>query len=173
MEEIILVIPEFLRTIEQSGLAGWLRDSSSWLAYPAIITLHTFGLALVAGLSVGIDLRILGVAPQIPLAPLGRFFPVMWLGFWVNAVSGFLLMIAYPTKALPDPVLSVQLGFVAAAMVYLHLIRNRVFRHVNPAEGPMAASAKNLAAVSLLWWFGAIFAGKFVEYTYTNLIYPG
>lgn len=162
--------PEFLRTIEQSGLAAWMRESDSFLAYPAIITLHTFGLALLVGLSAAICLRLLGVAPGIPLAPLERFFPLIWLGFWVNAVTGVMLVISYPTKALTDPVFYVKLGFIAAAMVYMQLIRNRVFRHANPAP---AANGKHLAAVLLLMWFGAIFAGKFIEYTYTNLIYPG
>jgi|SRR3990170_2332583 len=164
------MLPEFLRTIEQSGLATWMRESSSLLAYPAVITLHTFGMALLAGLSAAISLRLLGVAPSIALAPLERFFPLIWLGFWVNAVTGVMLVISYPTKALTDPVFYVKLGFIAAAMVYMQLIRNRVFRHANPAP---AANGKHLAAVLLLMWFGAIFAGKFIEYTYRNLIYPG
>ena len=168
-----MVIPEFLRTIEQSGLAGFLRDSPSWLAYPAIITVHTYGMALIVGLNVGIDLRILGVAPRIPLAPLDRLFPVMWLGFWMNAVTGVLLLIAYPTKAFTDPVFYVKMAFVAAAIVYMQLIRNRVIRRASTAQESAAANGKNLAAVSLLWWFGAVWAGKFVEYTYRNLIYPG
>ena len=168
-----MVIPEFLRTIEQSGLAGFLRDSPSWLAYPAIITAHTWGMALAAGLNVGIDLRLLGVAPQIPLAPLERFFKVMWLGFWVNALTGTVLLITYPTKAFTDPVFYVKMAFVAAAIVYMQLIRNRVIRRASTAQESAAANGKNLAAVSLLWWFGAIFAGKMVEYTYRNLIYPG
>jgi len=166
-----LVIPEFLNTIEQSGLSTWLRASPSLLAYPTVLTLHAFGQALLAGTSVAIDLRLLGVAPQIPLAPLERFFKVMWLGFWVNALTGTVLLITYPTKAFTDPVFYVKMGFVAAAMVCLQLIRNRVFGHVNPAQGPMAANAKNLAAVSILCWFGANFAGKFMEYTYRHLIF--
>jgi hypothetical protein len=158
--------------IEETGLSVWLRESPSLLAYPAIITAHTFGLALLAGPNVAIDLRILGAAPRLPLTPLERFFRVMWLGFWVNAITGVVLLIAYPTKALTDPIFYVKLGFIAAGMVFMQLIRNRVFRHVNPAQGPLAANGKNLAAVSLFCWFGAIWAGKMIEYTYTYLIFP-
>ena len=167
-----MVLPTFLQTIEASSLSVWLRESPSLLAYPAIITAHTIGLAFLVGPSVAIDLRILGVAPLIPLAPLERFFRVMWLGFWLNAASGTVLLIAYPTKALTDPVFYVKLGFNAAAVVFMQLIRKRIFRHANPAEGPSAATSKNLAAVSLLCWFGAIVAGKMIEYTYTYLIFP-
>jgi len=35
-----------------------------------------------------IDLRILGVAPHVPLKSMGRFLPVLWLAFAVNAASG-------------------------------------------------------------------------------------
>ena len=168
----MVMVPEFVRTIEQSGLANWMRDSESYFAYPAVITLHTFGMALLAGLNVAIGLRILGVAPSIPLAPLDRLYRLMWFGFWVNAITGVVLVISYPTKAFTDPVFYVKLGFVAAGMVYMQLIRNRVIRHANPVSG-LAVNAKSLAAISLLMWFGAIYAGKFMEYTYTNLIYPG
>jgi hypothetical protein len=168
-----VVLPTFLRAIEATGLSVWLRESPSLLAYPAILTAHTLGLALVTAPNVAIDLRILGAAPRLPLAPLERFFGIMWLGFWVNTISGVVLLIAYPTKALTDPIFYLKLGFIAAAMVSMQLIRNRVFRRVNPAQGPLAANAKNLAAMSLFFWFGAIAAGKFIEYTYTYLTFPG
>jgi hypothetical protein len=162
-----------LRTIEASGLSIWLRESPSLLAYPAVITVHTLGLALLVGPNVAIDLRILGAAPRLPLAPLERFFGVMFLGFWANVASGVLLLVAYPTKAFTDPVFYLKLGFVASGMVALLFIRKRVFRRAGSAPGAPEAGAKSLALVSLICWAGAIAAGKFIEYTYIYLIYPG
>ena len=167
-----MVLPLFLRSIEASGFSVWLRESPSLLAYPAILAAHTIGLAFLAGPSVAIDLRILGVASRLPLAPLERFFRLMWLGFCVNAVSGVVLLIAYPTKAVTDPVFYVKLGFIALAVVYMQLIRNRVFRDLPSAEGLVATKGRFLAVASLFCWAGAITAGKFMEYTYHYLVYP-
>ena len=167
-----MLLPTFLRTIEASGFSVWLRESPSLLAYPAILAAHTIGMAFLAGPNVAIDLRILGVAPRMPLAPLERFFRLMWLGFYVNAVTGVVLLIAYPTKALTDPVFYVKLGFVALAVMYMQLIRNRVFRASPPAEELAAANGQFLAIASLVCWAGAITAGKFMEYTYHYLVFP-
>ena len=167
-----MILPTFLRTIEASGLSVWLRESPSLLAYPAFLAAHTIGMAFLAGPSVAIDLRILGVAPRLPLAPLERFFGLMWLGFTVNVVSGVVLLIAYPTKALTDPVFYIKLGFVVLAVMYMRLIRNRVFRALPAGEDLLVTKGKFLAVASLICWTGAITAGKFMEYTYRYLVYP-
>jgi hypothetical protein len=172
LEEINLVLPLFLRSIEASGFSVWLRESPSLLAYPAFLAAHTIGMAFLAGPNVAIDLRILGVAPRLPLAPLERFFRLMWLGFYVNAISGVVLLIAYPTKALTDPVFYVKLGFVVLAVAYMQMIRNRVFRALPQTEELVVSKGKFLAVASLICWVGAITAGKFMEYTYRYLIYP-
>src|SRR5713226_6431971 len=86
----------FLGFIEDGALSNWIRGSDSLFAFPAIITLHTIGMGFLAGGSAAIDLRILGFAPGISLKAMGRFLRLLWLAFAVNAVSGVLLLIAYP-----------------------------------------------------------------------------
>ena len=79
---------DFLLRLEQSGLATWIRESPSIWAYPTVLFLHTMGIGFLAGASAAIDLRILGFAPKIPLSSMEKFFPVMYFGFWINAISG-------------------------------------------------------------------------------------
>jgi hypothetical protein len=167
-----LVLPTFLRTIEATGLSIWLRESPSLLAYPAVITIHTFGMVLLAGPSLAIDLRILGVARSLSLAPLGRYFPVMWLGFWMNALTGVLLVVAYPTKAFTDPIFYFKLACIVTAAICMRMIYRRVFRADSSNGESLAAASRNLAAISMFCWLGAIAAGKFIEYTYRYLVYP-
>src|SRR6185295_15749024 len=88
---------DILRTIEQSSFSQWVVGSSSVLAYPSILLLHTIGMGVVVGISAGIDLRILGLAPAMPLAPMERYFPLLWVGFWVNAITGTILLAADAT----------------------------------------------------------------------------
>ncbi len=60
----------FFAWIEDSALSTWIRETPSIFAYPAIITLHTIGMGFLAGGSMAIDLRILGFAPRMQLAPM-------------------------------------------------------------------------------------------------------
>src|SRR5258708_9756912 len=92
----------FLAFVEGSDLSAWIRGDSM-LAFPTIITLHTICMGFLAGASSAIDLRILGAAPGIPLASLQPFYPLMWLAFAVNAVTGVLSQIYYPTKNITHP----------------------------------------------------------------------
>ena len=106
----------FLIWLEATALSTWVRDSTSVFAFPTILSLHTVGMGLVAGLNAAIALRILGFAPQVLFAEMRRFLPVMWFGFWLSAVSGVVLLIGYPTKALTNPVFYLKLIFVALAL---------------------------------------------------------
>ena len=98
--------------LETSSFSVWVRESTSVFAFPTILSLHAIGMGMVAGTNAAIALRILGAAPRVPLLELKRFFPIIWLGFWVNAMSGVVLLIGYPTKALTNPVFYAKLGDV-------------------------------------------------------------
>jgi hypothetical protein len=167
-----VVLPSFLRVIEETGLSVWLRESPSPFAYPAILAAHTIGLAFLVGPGAAIDLRVLGVARRVPLAPLQRFFPLMRLGLVVNAISGVLLLIGYPTKALTDPVFYIKLAFIVLALASMQLLKHEVFGDVNPNATLVGRRGKVLAGVSLFAWLGAVTAGRMIAYTYTYLTFP-
>jgi hypothetical protein len=105
----------------------------------------------------------------VPLLELRRFLPVMWIGFWANAVSGVLLLIGYPTKAFTNPVFYLKLTFIALALVALRFIMRTVFGDASLDLKPATRNAKLLAAASLVCWTGAITAGRLLAYTYSHL----
>ena len=92
---------EFLATLEQLSFSTWVRESPSKLAYPTILWLHVMGMAVVAGLSGLISLRLLRVSPKTALPPLERLYPLIWCGFWVNAATGTALLLASASTRLP------------------------------------------------------------------------
>jgi hypothetical protein len=152
------------RAIEASGLSLWVRGSS--YAFPALIVAHTLGMGFLAGLAAMIDLRLLGLARRVPPQPLARLFPGLWLAFGVNLVSGLLLLIGYPTKALTNPVFYVKLGLIALAVGLLPAIRAELVR-----AGPdPTVRAKRLAAASLILWLAIITAGRLLAYTHTRML---
>jgi hypothetical protein len=126
-------------------------------------------MGFAAGISAAVDLRILGFAPSVPLLELRRFLPVMWAGFWVNAVSGVLLLVAYPTKAFTNPVFYVKLSFIALALLGVRSITRTVFDDASLDFNPPPRKARRLAIASLVCWAGAITAGRLLAYTYSHL----
>jgi hypothetical protein len=155
---------DFIVSLEQSAFFSWVRESSSLLAYPTVIFLHTFGLAFLVGINVAVALRILGVAPMIPLAPLRKFIPIMWAGFAVNALSGTVLLIQDATTKLANPVFYVKLVIIALAIVAVQFISRRVFRDPMMDKRPMGSTEKLLATASIVLWIGAITAGRLMAY---------
>ena len=162
------MIDPFLVWLENTALSQWVVGSESMLAFPGILALHAIGMGLAAGLAAVLDLRILGVASGVPLVEFRRFQPVLWGGFWLNAVSGVLLLVGYPTKALTNPVFYLKLLLIAVAMVLFVRI-DRLIRSSDPAAPATAQRLRRLAVTSLACWGGAITAGRFLAYTYTRL----
>lgn len=159
----------FLLWLESTPLSVWMREEPSIWAFPFILSLHTIGLGFVAGINAVIALRILGVGGSMPIAELRRFLPVMWASFWLNAVSGVLLLIGYPTKALTNPVFYLKLMLIAGGVVLARFISTRVF--VSDAAGEAAAARmRPMAWAALVCWGGAIVAGRLLAYTHSRLM---
>ena len=93
-----------------------------------------------------------------------RFLPLLWLGFWVNAATGIVLVIVDATAKLSNPDFYAKMVFIALALINLRLLRNRVLRDPLVDKAPLSTHAKLLAATSLFFWLAAITAGRLMAY---------
>jgi hypothetical protein len=152
------------RWLEESAFSVWMRESDSLFAFPGILAVHTIGLGLLAGLSGAFALRLLGVAKGIPPEAFTRFLPLMWLGLWMNLLTGVALLIGYPTKALTNPVFYLKLALIAAGLVILRAILRRTDSEQTPS-----GNTKVLATALLIGWVATITAGRLLAYTYVRL----
>jgi hypothetical protein len=148
-----------VHAIDQSALATFVRDTI-WV-YPLMLTLHAIGLAFAAGVSVTMDLRVLGVASALPLAPMRRLRPLFYTALAVNAISGVGLVLNNPAKWLVDPLFYAKLTLLLLALIDTELLARRVF-----AVAARLAHARALAAVSLVLWAAAVTAGRLLAYPY-------
>ena len=155
---------EFLVSIEELPLSTWVRSGQSVWGYATILFLHTVGMGIVAGVGCMIDLRLLGVAPGIPIKPLERLYPLMWAGFVLNLLTGTALLMADATVKMTNPVFGVKMVFVAVGVFFLVRMRTRVFEHPRLDQGP-PPGAKAMAWMSLACWLGAIVTGRLLGYT--------
>ena len=150
--------------VEATGLSTWLRESPSIWAFPTVLTLHTLGLGLVLGGSSIISLRVLGSAPRMPLKPLEKLFPIIWIGFAVNAASGVLLLVKAATTAGISVLFWTKIGIIVLAMIVVVRLRAAVFGGPEVDDKAISASAKALALASIVLWTAAIVAGRLLAY---------
>lgn len=148
--------------MESSAFSDWVRSSGSLFAYSGFLFLHTIGLALLVGLNTMLDLRLLGAARTVPIAPLEKFYPLMWAGFWINTVSGAVLFASDATSKVANPLFALKMIFVALAVACLIATRRVVFR--SSSGDRLSPLARGLGAASLILWLGAIAAGRLMTY---------
>ena len=134
----------------------WVRESPSLWAFPFILILHTVGMGFLVGANIAIDLRVIGFAPRVPIALFEKFFVVIKIAFVVNAISGILLLIAYPTKAFTNPLFYIKLLLIAFGLMQTQKI--------------VYTKRKGLAGASLMVWAAAVTAGRLLAYTYRHLM---
>jgi hypothetical protein len=154
----------FLAWIEGWSFCEWVRDTGGVWGEPTFLFLHTLGMSMIAGVSAVIDLAFLGFWPKAPIKPLERLYPVMWAGFWINLVSGIVLLMADATTKVPSIVFWVKMAFVFGGVWLLVVMRKKIFGDPGAAEGLLPRSARGLAFASLICWLGAVEAGRLLAY---------
>lgn len=160
----------FFIWLEATPISVWMRESPSLLSLPGILTLHTLAMGFLAGTSLVIALRLLGFARGIPVRALDRFFPILWLAFWINAATGVLLLLGYPTKALTNVMFYLKLLIIAAALSLVPQLRRIVAAGDAMEPSGNARKTRLVALTSMLLWAAAITVGRLLPYTYHRLL---
>ena len=130
-------------------------------------TLHFIGLALLFGTVGLIDLRMLGVAKQVPFGPLNKLVPWGVGGVILNGITGVLFFSGDPVQYATNQVFQAKLLFITIAGLNLFLFfATGVYRKaelLQPGE-EAPALAKVIAAVSLISWITVTWAGRMLPF---------
>ena len=154
----------FLTWLQELPLSIWVNESESIWAYPLVLFLHTFGLALTGGSAAVILARILGLARSFPLPAFRKVFPALWAGFVLNAISGTLLFTAAATSIGYVAIYWVKMVLLLFAVLTLLPVRTFVHSDRAATDREIPFRIKGLAAVSLVLWAGVITTGRLVAY---------
>ena len=146
--------------LEATSLATWVREGESLLAFPTVLTLHTFGLGLLVGTATVVNLRLLGIGWRAPLGAFRSLFPLMWAGFWLNAITGTMLFMAQATNRGTSAFFMAKMVFVIIGVALTMLIKRRVF----DAPPDAAVAGRSLATLSFVSWIAAITTGRLLAY---------
>jgi len=159
------------------GFCQWLGSTegsialheSIW-AYPIVESLHVLTLCVFLGLTVMLDLRLLGVtmvrAPASEVA--GRLLPWTIAGFAVMVTTGALLFYAIPVKTYLNIFFRIKVALLVLAGVNVAVFQLTIWRSMDQWDvDPVPPLRARLAAgVSLVLWAGVVVAGRMIAYNW-------
>jgi hypothetical protein len=150
----------------QGTPVGVMVAESLW-AYPTFETMHTIGMAMLIGSLGLINLRVLGYKPELPIMGTRQLLPLAWIGFTLNAISGTMLFTSDAVYFFDSYTFRIKIVLIILGGINAALLGRRIFQEAPAGTAPAEAigGAKWLAATSLVFWFGAIIAGRLIAYT--------
>lgn len=143
---------EIAAALEATALAQFLKGSR-WV-YPLVNAGHIFGIALLVGAVIPLDLTLSGLIKRIdPRAAASLLRPFALTGLLLAFLCGALLFITQAGDYLNNPIFLAKMVLVAAATLnaVLHL-------RIGPARG------RAMALVSLAIWPTVLLLGRLVGY---------
>src|SRR5215468_9589455 len=151
---------DFLISLENTGISIFIRESSSFLGFPTILTAHAFGYCFVLSSNALVSARMLGYAKSIPFKALRRLFPVMWVGLIVTAITGGLLVMAAAEKRVPNPILWVKMVFIFVATPMMWKFQTKVFEDPSVNEANIPSNARTMAILQIALWMLILISGR-------------
>jgi hypothetical protein len=152
------------RTPGSSGL------HESLYVYPLVESLHVLTLCVFVGMSVLLDLRLLGLTMRrVPVGEMtDRLLPWMIGGFVVMAVSGGLLFYAIPVRSYQNVFFRLKMITLACAglnaFTYHYGVQKRIGEWGSDAKPPRRA--RMTGALSLVFWATIVISGRMIAYNW-------
>ncbi len=153
--------------LEGSALGYVMRNSGLW-TYGIVNLAHIIGVATLFGSILMLDLKLLGLWRNIPLASLSK--PATTLGatgFILAAVTGTGLLATQATEYIGNPFFYIKLPAIALGLVNVLLIRRSaawVAHHARELSAREERQLARMGGVSLLCWLTAVSAGRMTGY---------
>jgi hypothetical protein len=160
---------------------GWLADT--WLSafatgqpwvWPTLETLHFLGLALMVATIGALDLRLLGVARRLPLAPFERLVPWGVAGFILNTITGIVFFAGAPYQYIYNVAFQWKAIFIALAGVNILVFYSRLAARTwaVPAGAHAPIGARIVGGVSLFLWIGVMYWGRMITFFRPPFVIP-
>jgi hypothetical protein len=154
----------FLQWLESTGYSDWIL-TSPW-GWPIVLSAHVVGLALVVGVMISLNLRLLGLYGSIPYTAVHDLMNLAWIGIAMNIFTGLSLFMAQATMYVQNMPFLVKISFVILGIISLVVLQKTLRREAAAwqAAGAVTQNGRVLAATSLAFWLIAVAAGRLIAY---------
>lgn len=137
----------------------WAALQTSTWAYPALEVAHLFGIALLLGNLVLLELRVFGLGASLPVPALARLsLTLAGAGFGLAAASGLLMFGTQPAELLANRAFTLKMLLLLAAAC------NAGWFHGRGSLHKLDALARAQMALSTLIWLGVLGCGRWIAY---------
>ena len=153
---------------EASPTHHWMIDHN-WSTL-VLEVIHFFGLSLLLGALLIIDLRMLGWFKSISVNAIHSLLPIVFLGFGLNLVSGILFVFYDPGRYLINIGFQIKMVLVLLSGLNALLYYWRIHPNIEEwsQQDSFPAFAKCVSAASLLLWYSVLACGRFIPYVGTG-----
>jgi hypothetical protein len=161
----------------------WLASTSGSIAlheslymYPLVESLHVLTLCLFVGMSMMLDLRLLGLAMRrVPVGDVARrLLPWMFVGFFIMLVTGALLFYAIPVRSYHNIFFRMKMVFLVLAGLNAWTFHSGIYGSI--ADWGVAPEppkrARVAGAASLVLWACIIVTGRMIAYNWFDCDKP-
>ena len=157
-----MTLLEVCRWIQNSSVLVAMR-SSPWL-FPIVATIHLFGLAIIGGSVLVVDLRLLGLGlRRQPVSQLARDAePWLLRGLLVSIPTGVLLFMCFATKYYYLTFFWAKMASLLLVLLFTFSVRRKVTMSDETRSGPLWA--KLVALVSLSLWTSVAIGGRLIGF---------
>ena len=133
-------------------------QASPW-AYPVLEIVHIFGIAMLLGNLVLLELRVFGRGAALPVAELARLsLGLAATGFCLAAGSGLLMFSTQPGELLANRAFTLKMLLLLVAGC------NAAVFHARHSLQRLDRTAKALMLLSTLVWLGVLSCGRWIAY---------
>jgi hypothetical protein len=134
--------------------------------WPACESLHFIGLALVVGIAGFLDLRLLGMFPQVPVHAIHRMVKWAIVGFVINLITGLIFLIGAPDQYAKNPVWWFKVVFLIVAglnALFFETTQGKRVMALGAGE-PVPVTFRLVGAVSLFSWLMVLYWGRMLPF---------
>jgi hypothetical protein len=160
-------VQDFMAWLEFSALGVAMRETGRW-TYALVNLAHIFGISLLFGAVVVLDLRLLGFWRWIPLDQMARpTTAVAGAGFVIALITGPALLATKATEYVGNPFLPLKLIAIVAGIANIAIVHNLPAwkARANPQLGSHQRRQLAIAgATSLFCWVSTITAARLIAY---------
>jgi hypothetical protein len=133
-------------------------QSNAW-AYPVLEIVHIFGIGLLLGNLVLLELRVFGRGAALPVADLARLsLGLAGTGFCLAAGSGLLMFATQPGELLANRAFTLKMLLLLVAGC------NAAVFHSRGSLQRLDRTAKALMLLSTLVWLAVLSCGRWIAY---------
>jgi uncharacterized membrane protein len=151
------------RALGSRTVAAFMTMEWSW---PAVESLHFIGLTMLFGSIAAWDLRLMGVAKQVPLSAFHRLIPFAVAGFIINVSTGVLFLMTDADQYIYNWAFHLKLLWLALAGLNVIVFYILFLRRIPEIGAGMPAPlfARLSGAMSLALWTLVIIFGRLITF---------